>query len=273
MNMDEKINRINELYHKSQAEGLSTEEKEEQKNLRQDYIDSIRSSLKGQLDNVDIKEADGSITNLGEKYGEKKASCSEDTENIKNEKSLLRSRMIKKRDSILKDDRLSKSMIIKDTLFGIDEFNKAKTVLLYASYNSEVSTFAIMDECKKQGKHVAFPKCSLVDGVPNLTFYEVSKFSQLAGGYKGIPEPDTIKYNLKKISDKIDVVIVPGVCFDKNGNRLGYGKGFYDRFLKKYPNVYRIGIAFDEQICDDIPTEKTDLAVNMIVTDKQIIKI
>lgn len=71
MNMQETIDRINELYHKSQNEGLTEEEKAEQKELRQQYVLSIRRSLRGQLDNIDIQEADGSITNLGEKYGNK----------------------------------------------------------------------------------------------------------------------------------------------------------------------------------------------------------
>ena len=71
MNMQETIDRINELYHKSQNEGLTEEEKAEQKELRQQYVLSIRRSLRGQLNNIDIKEEDGSITNLGEKYGNK----------------------------------------------------------------------------------------------------------------------------------------------------------------------------------------------------------
>ncbi len=71
MNMDEKIKRINELYHKSQEEGLMEEEKAEQKQLREDYIASVRGNLKSQLDNINIQEADGSITNLGRKYGKK----------------------------------------------------------------------------------------------------------------------------------------------------------------------------------------------------------
>jgi len=71
MNMQETIDRINELYHKSKNEGLTEEEKAEQKELRQQYVLSIRRSLRGQLNNIDIKEEDGSITNLGEKYGNK----------------------------------------------------------------------------------------------------------------------------------------------------------------------------------------------------------
>lgn len=71
MNMDERIKRINELYHKSQSEGLTPEELEEQKNLRKEYVESIKNSLKSQLDSIDIEESDGSITNLGEKFGKK----------------------------------------------------------------------------------------------------------------------------------------------------------------------------------------------------------
>ena len=71
MNMDEKIKRINELYHKSQKEGLTEEEKAEQKQLREEYIASVRGNLKSQLDNINIQEADGSITNLGRKFGKK----------------------------------------------------------------------------------------------------------------------------------------------------------------------------------------------------------
>ena len=71
MNLEEKIKRINELYHKSQAEGLTPEEKEEQAKLRAEYIANVRANLRGQLDNISIKEKDGSITNLGEKFGNK----------------------------------------------------------------------------------------------------------------------------------------------------------------------------------------------------------
>ncbi|MBQ2117348.1 MAG: DUF896 domain-containing protein [Lachnospiraceae bacterium] len=71
MNLEEKIKRINELYHKSQAEGLTPEEKEEQAKLRSEYIANVRANLRGQLDNISIKEKDGSITNLGEKFGNK----------------------------------------------------------------------------------------------------------------------------------------------------------------------------------------------------------
>lgn len=72
MTLDEKIKRINELYHKQKDVGLTEEEKEEQAKLRRDYIDSVKANLKGQLDNINIQEKDGSITNLAEKYGNKK---------------------------------------------------------------------------------------------------------------------------------------------------------------------------------------------------------
>jgi len=73
MTLDEKITRINELYHKSKAEGLTEEEKAEQASLRRDYIDAVKGNLKGQLNNINIQEKDGSITNLGEKFGNKQS--------------------------------------------------------------------------------------------------------------------------------------------------------------------------------------------------------
>jgi 5-formyltetrahydrofolate cyclo-ligase len=72
MNMDERIRRINELYHKSQAEGLTEDEKAEQARLRREYVDSVRNNLKAQLDNINIQQEDGTIENLGEKYGNRK---------------------------------------------------------------------------------------------------------------------------------------------------------------------------------------------------------
>lgn len=71
MNMEEKIKRINELYHKSQAEGLTEDEKKEQAQLRSEYVANVRANLRGQLNNISVQNEDGSITNLGEKYGEK----------------------------------------------------------------------------------------------------------------------------------------------------------------------------------------------------------
>ena len=71
MNLDEKIRRINELYHKSQAEGLTEEEKQEQVELRKEYVANVRANLKAQLDNIDVENPDGSVENLGEKYGRK----------------------------------------------------------------------------------------------------------------------------------------------------------------------------------------------------------
>lgn len=72
MNMEEKIKRINELYHKSQAEGLTEDEKKEQAQLRSEYVANVRANLRGQLNNISVQNEDGSITNLGEKYGDKK---------------------------------------------------------------------------------------------------------------------------------------------------------------------------------------------------------
>lgn len=268
MNMDERIARINELYHKSQKEGLTKDEKEEQSLLRQEYIDSVRGSLKSQLDNVDIKEKDGSITNLGEKVRNKTKEKESAPLNIK--KSSLRKDFLKKRDSISESERMSKSRLIESRLYITDEYKNAGLILLYASYGSEVHTFGIMERAINDGKRVAFPKCVLNDGIPSLDFYEVHNISELSGGYKGILEPDTQNHSLKKIEEEADLCIVPGIAFTRKGYRIGYGKGFYDRFIAKGGAKHYTALAFKMQLTHEIFNDEFDRAVNTVITEDSI---
>ena len=268
MNMEERIARINELYHKSQKEGLTKEEKEEQASLRREYIDSVKGSLKNQLDNVDIKEKDGSITNLGASIREKKDR--KDNEPVNFKKAQLRKEFLKKRDSMSRDEILKKSQLIESRLFITDEYREAELILLYASYGSEVHTFGIMERALKDGKRVAFPKCVNVDGSPSMEFYEVHSISELSDGYKGILEPDTQNHSLKKVTGSADLCIVPGVSFTRRGYRIGYGKGFYDRYIRSGGAKKYIGISFKSQLTHDFPTDETDMAVDALITEDSI---
>lgn len=267
MNMDERIARINELYHKSKAEGLTAEEKLEQAQLRKEYIDSVKGSLKSQLDNVDIKEQDGSITNLGEQARKKKEDA---ITPVKSKKSELRKEFLAKRNGLSKDDILSKSKLITMRLCNESIYKDAEIIFLYASYGSEVHTFEIMKKALQDGKKVAFPKCVLRDGVPSLDFYEISEISHLTDGYKGIPEPDIDKYDLKKITGSADLCIVPGVAFTRKGQRIGYGKGFYDRFISENKNIRYVGITYKQQLTHKFDAEETDMTVDMVITEENI---
>lgn len=264
MDMNEKIKRINELYHKSQVQELSAEEKEEQKRLRLEYVASIRGSLRSQLENIDIKEADGSITNLGEQK-RKKEEAKKGT--LRTKKALIRKNNLEKRDSLSDDEILKKSMEICEKIFATKEYIDAKNIFLYKAYNSEVVTDLIYERAIKDNKKVSYPKCELVNGEPGMDFYYVSDQNQLKEGYKGILEPDIYNYDLEKVSDFNGLVIVPGVAFDKKCNRIGYGKGFYDKFLNGKSDLKTIGLAFEKQMVDTIDVEFEDINIRKVVTE------
>ncbi|MCR5734516.1 MAG: 5-formyltetrahydrofolate cyclo-ligase [Lachnospiraceae bacterium] len=255
MNMDERIKRINELYHKSQKEGLSPEEKAEQKKLRDEYIASIRNGLRAQLDNIDIKEKDGSITNLGEKYG--------------NRKNELRKEALKKRASLSYEYMSEASEKITEKLTGLKEYKSAQNIFLYASVQGEADTKALTDRCIKDGKAVFFPKCRVSDAGNELDFYRVNDPSaDLIKGYKDIPEPDSEK--LSKYDGDPDIIVVPGVCFDSELNRMGHGKGFYDRFLNG-KKVLKIGLCFEELLLPHVFNDDFDVKMDMVITEQRII--
>ena len=142
--MDQKtIDRINELARKAKTEGLTPEEKEEQKKLRTEYIAVIRMNLRAQLDNIDIQEKDGSITNLGEKYGLKKE---------------IRKYVFAKRKEMTQEEADRLSMSIFEKVVSLPEFKEASCVYAYVDYNKEASTREIIRKAWENGKRVAVPK-------------------------------------------------------------------------------------------------------------------
>lgn len=151
---------------------------------------------------------------------------------------------------------------ITDQVLKLSEFVKAKHILAYADYNHEVMTRYIIEEAWKAGKEVAVPKVVGKD----MVFYRLTDFSQLEPGYFGIPEP--VRGEIVKWEDAL--MVMPGVAFDPENNRVGYGGGFYDRFLEKQPDITRLAVAFDFQILDLVPTEPTDICPQIIVTQSKV---
>ena len=268
MNMDERIKRINELYHKSQDVGLTSEEKAEQAKLRQEYIASIRGSIRAQLNNIDIKEKDGTITNLGEKAA-KKREDEFNADTAKGKKSLLRKKYSDIRDQLSLGQREEASKIICGRITSYREYKRADSVLVYYPYRSEVDVLPLFEKALNDGKKVYFPKCELIDGTNSMKFYRVTSADQFESGYKGISEPAADKYNLECEIDSADLMIVPGVAFDKKGYRIGYGKGFYDKYLSTKMPKHTIGACFAAQICEEgIPSEDNDIKLEVVVTEK-----
>ena len=156
-------------------------------------------------------------------------------------------------------------------LFTLPEIQANNCFFVYCSYQKEVPTKTLIDRLLAMGKTVAVP---LTDP-RNFTMEAVvlsDPDKDLISGYKGIPEPDSSLIPEKIISPAcIEVALVPGSVFDVQGNRLGYGGGFYDRFLAhKAPQALRIGLAFSFQVMERIPHQAHDVPMDMVVTEKDI---
>ena len=181
-------------------------------------------------------------------------------------KNSLRESMLEKRNSLTKGEISKKSIKIKENLFSLDEFKKSKVVMFYVSFNNEIYTHDMIKESLKS-KTIVVPKVANNEIEPSI----IIDFDQLIpSGKFGILEPiEAMKINPKNIQ----IVIVPAIAFDKNGHRIGYGLGYYDKFLAKVPKALKIGLAFDFQVEEKLPTEGHDAPVDMIITDKEIIRI
>ena len=179
------------------------------------------------------------------------------------EKKTLRREFMGKRDLLSDDERAGAAKNIERALSGLDAFTDSSRVLLYASYGSELPTDGIFDLCAGLGKRVYYPK---VRG-KEMQFYRIDSLSELKEGFHGIREPIGDSEEDTYDNGENDLMIMPGVAFDKEGNRLGYGGGYYDRFLAKWPALAKksVAIGYKMQETVHIPTESNDIKPGMIL--------
>jgi 5-formyltetrahydrofolate cyclo-ligase len=184
-------------------------------------------------------------------------------------KAAARAEALRRRDAIPSPVRKIKDSLIRERLVGLPEFERAKSVLLYASFRSEVATAGIAEDALRAGKRVAMPRCE--PETETLVFHAAQSLEELSPGYMGIPEPAEAAPTVG--GGEVDMVIIPGAAFDPGGWRLGYGKGYYDKFLGELKGrVPLVALAYEEQIAEGLPHEGHDVPVDMIVTDKRIIR-
>lgn len=184
-------------------------------------------------------------------------------------KKVLRQVIKDRRDSLDKESREHKALAIKQKLFGLPEFAGAGVVMFFANFGSEVPTYLMMEEAIKMGKRVVLPITDVK--AKRLELREVKDLANLRIGKYGIPEPDPEHTDLFD-AGLVDLVIVPGVVFDRCGNRIGYGGGYYDRFLSDIdPSVPRVSIAFELQVVEEIPSEEHDLPVDKVITEERVV--
>ncbi len=178
-------------------------------------------------------------------------------------KKQIRKKMLEIRNNIGFEIKKQKDERITNSFIELLKKRKAKSVLLYASFGSEVDTWRIFDYCIANSIKTAFPKVKDRD----LELCWVDRPECLDRGYKSILEPKEGKIaNLQEI----DLIAVPGIDFDKKCFRIGYGGGFYDRLLS-FSHGLAVGLAYEEQIIDEIPIEPFDKKVDLIITDERMI--
>jgi 5-formyltetrahydrofolate cyclo-ligase len=186
-------------------------------------------------------------------------------------KQAIREEVLRKRDKIPQEVRSAKNSLIKEKIFSLPEFISSHTVLFYASFRSEVETSKMIRESIGSGKRVLLPKVDRE--AKRLRLYEIKDISELSSGYMGIPEPSLTDERMVSPED-VDLVVIPGLGYDYSGNRLGYGAGYYDRLLSETKKkLIVIAPAYEEQIVDMIPAEEHDMKVDIIVTDKRILRV
>ena len=186
-------------------------------------------------------------------------------------KKELRKRLINERSHIDETARKLKDLSILDRLLSLAEYRESELILTYASYNGEVDTCKLIDKALSDGKQVACPRCRIRDDVPLLDFYRITAPEDLIPGYKGIPEPRERQGSKLACEDICgSLVIVPLVGYDRAKNRLGYGKGFYDRFLASCKDIKKIGLAYLCQEEDKLPVDEYDIRLDMIINEMEL---
>ena len=176
------------------------------------------------------------------------------------EKSVLKKQMLEKRNQL--DNKAERSNIICKKILSSDVFKNAKTIFLFLSFGSEVDTNLIVETCFKQGKKVCVPVCKK-DGIMDAVY--INGFDDMACNKFGISEP----VDVTKVAQKqdIDLIIAPGNVFDKNLNRIGYGKGFYDRFFEKHAlNARKYIIISNSLITNNFKEDEFDYKCSGIIS-------
>ena len=182
------------------------------------------------------------------------------------DKSSLRSNYLTARRHMDPATRRALDSRIRANLEAFDIYAAAPLVLAYVSYNNEVDTRAVIESALGEGKRVAVPRVSARR--KSMAFFEIESMEDLAEGYKGILEPrEGLKAPLGTKDLCGSVCLVPGLVFDAQGYRVGYGGGYYDRFLPFYPGD-KVALARASQMSSNpLPAEPTDVPVDFIVTD------
>ena len=188
-------------------------------------------------------------------------------------KNVLRTETLRERDKLTEEYRMEQSENIRQKIILLEEYRNADYILNYCAFRSEVDLSKINEE--EAGKRLFLPK--VTDHKAGIMeFYKVNDLSYLQRGYMNIPEPtgDTEIFNLEALEGKKCFMILPGAVFDLLGYRIGYGGGFYDRYLSRcrrnHVDVTTVGVCFAKQIVMEVPKDPWDRQVDILISEKGV---
>ena len=183
-------------------------------------------------------------------------------------KERLRKRVLAMRMGLDRDQAKVSGQAILERVLGLEAYRRAKLVHTYvSSKENEVDTRALICTCLAQGKRVAVPV--VMPGTKTLSHALIDDLDQLVVGPWGLAQPDPATATWLPAAARIDLIVVPGLAFDRRGQRIGWGGGYYDRFLAQVQTV-KIGLCYDELVLDCIPGEPHDIPVDMVVAETAI---
>lgn len=182
-------------------------------------------------------------------------------------KQELRKKLMQMRREYSFDKRGEFSRQIAENLLKSEIYSAAETLLCFVSTPIETDTKYIITRAFEDGKKVAVPRCRR--GSFEMDFYYITSYNCLECGAYGISEPKEDCIKCENYAGAL--CVTPGLAYDKRGNRMGFGRGYYDRFLKDFPGS-SCGIIYDDFLLEEIPTEKTDIPVRYIITQSKIIQ-
>lgn len=185
-------------------------------------------------------------------------------------KKILRKEILYKRDNIENKEKINMDRIIANKLYESEYYKEASKIFIYVSFGAEINTKIIINKALNDGKKIYIPrsdyKTKLMEAV------QIKSLNELIEDSYGILSPNSENEPIDP--NELDLIIMPGVAFDKNGGRMGYGAGFYDRYLKRiakanHKRIPKVALAYDVQIVERVPMYKEDMPIDYILSEKE----
>jgi 5-formyltetrahydrofolate cyclo-ligase len=173
-------------------------------------------------------------------------------------KTELRNSIRAKKRAMTEEEIVSRSEALAQQFYASEAYKNAKTIYGYMPYNQEVRTVAMLEQALKDGKRVAIPKCY----GDEMKFIFIDDLTKVEKGYANIPEPIADE---PVADDETALVLMPGLAFDPQGHRCGYGGGFYDKFLSAEPGHPTLALCYEFQMFEHLETEEHDIPVDYVI--------